>query len=418
MKTRLVVLAAIILIGIELVVAYLHSRNRDGGTTRVQPFETAIPLGDRPDSAFTDEERLAPPIAAFKAADGKYGFINRFGFVVIKPRFEYATNFDGDQALVYVENTKSVIDRLERVKYKLPPGAGRVQLSRNGMAWFEGDKVWRWGLVNAKGEVVLGPTYDDVEPFSEGLAAVNLGCKREFPGYGRGGKWGFVDEKGTVVIPIENERVGSFSEGLALVENHGERCVDKAGKTVFALTNSSFDTGNFSEGIAPAHTIFLKDDNDWVTRFFNREGKTEFSVTGFAENFREGFAAFTLNYNKSHDEQSSGFINRSGKIAIAPQFAAVQSFNDGLAAAKMMTIGPIVNGGLWGYIDKTGARRIDPQFTEAFPFHEAIAKVHVGGALTNVTDARPYWKGGEWWLIDRTGRKLKRSWIESSPGWQ
>jgi len=49
MKIRLVVLAAIILIGIGLVVAYLHSRNRDGGATSVQPFETANPLEDRPD---------------------------------------------------------------------------------------------------------------------------------------------------------------------------------------------------------------------------------------------------------------------------------------------------------------------------------------------------------------------------------
>jgi len=411
MKIRLLMLAAIILIGIGLVVAYLYLRNRDGGATRVQPFETVIPAGDRPDSAFSDEERLAPPVAAFKGPKGEYGFINRFGFVVIKPQYKLAHDFLDDCAVVYSESKCSIIDFNGKERFPTSPGVRQLWQGLEKMVWYRTDNDEHWGLMDKTGRVVLKPTYDRVRQFSDGNAAVNIGAKFKFPGRWMGGKWGFIDSKGVVVIPIENESVGSFSEGLALIENRGKRFVDKEGKTVFELPVSSFRTGDFSEGLAPANVSELGGEKDDVTHFIDRQGKTEFRVDGIADSFREGLAANNLFCSGEVSRRSAGFIDRQGKFAIAPQFVEVRSFNEGLAEVRVKQANADFKDALWGYVDKKGIIRIRPQFHVVHPFHGGIALVQIGGKYTSPYDARPYWADGEWWLIDQSGRKLKRSWI-------
>ena len=37
----------------------------------------------------------------------------------------------------------------------------------------------KWGFIDRKGEFVVTPKYDEVLAFSEGLAAVNLGGKKD-----------------------------------------------------------------------------------------------------------------------------------------------------------------------------------------------------------------------------------------------
>lgn len=173
---------------------------------------------------------------------------------------------------------------------------------------------------------------------------------------------------------------------------------------------SSYATGVFGEGLVPAHTINLSVGKDFVTHFINRQGNPEFKVDGYGETFHEGFSAINLNTFRNNDT-TGGFIDHEGKFAIPPTFVQVKSFSEGLAAAKCKksTAGPYEE--LWGYVDKTGAYRIEPQFHVADPFHGGVALVQIGGKLMEVTDARSYYAGGEWWLIDQNGKKLKRSWL-------
>src|SRR5438045_6637952 len=74
-----------------------------------------------------------------------------------------------------------------------------------------------------------------------------------------------------------------------------------------------------------------------------------------------------------------GYMNRSGKMTVQPQFAglsqsfrvigaiAVRGFREGLA--------PVEVGGKWGYIDRDGKMAIDPQFDEAGAFQDRLAPV-------------------------------------------
>ena len=62
-----------------------------------------------------------------------------------------------------------------------------------------------------------------------------------------------------------------------------------------------------------------------------------------------------------------GFIDKSGKVVIEPQFDDVGPFSEGFAGVE--------KDGKWGFIDKSGKVVIEPQFDDAEPFSEGLAKV-------------------------------------------
>ena len=81
-----------------------------------------------------------------------------------------------------------------------------------------------------------------------------------------------------------------------------------------------------------------------------------------------------------------GFINTKGVMVIEPEFASLQSFSGGLAAAKHPTAD------LWGYIDTSGKYVIQPVYEEAQPFSDGYAVVKQNGSyyiINKPTDSEP-----------------------------
>src|SRR6185436_8462509 len=64
-----------------------------------------------------------------------------------------------------------------------------------------------------------------------------------------------------------------------------------------------------------------------------------------------------------------GYVNPGGKIAINPQFDEATPFHAGLAAVELQH--------RWGYIDKSGKLVINPQFESAGDFSENLAFAEV-----------------------------------------
>jgi hypothetical protein len=79
----------------------------------------------------------------------------------------------------------------------------------------------------------------------------------------------------------------------------------------------------------------------------------------------------------------------AGKMRIAPQFDDAWPFSEGLARVKQ--------NGKWGFIDKAGALAIPPSFEEAESFSEDLARVK---------------QNGKWGFIDRAGK------VVVAPGYQ
>ncbi len=100
--------------------------------------------------------------------NGKRGFINRDGEMVIEPRYD------------------------------------RVKSFSNGLASVM--KGESWGYINNEGEFVIEPQYSHAQSFSEGLAWVEIE-----------GKWGLIDRTNQLLIEPIFDYALSFHGGLALV---------------------------------------------------------------------------------------------------------------------------------------------------------------------------------------------------------
>jgi hypothetical protein len=66
---------------------------------------------------------------------------------------------------------------------------------------------------------------------------------------------------------------------------------------------------------------------------------------------------------------------------------------------------PVREGHKWGYADQTGKLVIQPQFDEAEPFSEGLARVKAGGSYVRGSDVlgAPFVDGGRWGFINEEG---------------
>jgi len=217
--------------------------------------------------------------------DGKWGFIDRTGKIVIPLQFDGANEFHEGLALV----------------------------TANGKRLF----------IDTTGHVVITPQFDIVNNFSEGLAAVNIG-QTKIPNLGliaNPGKWGYIDKTGKLVLPLRFTHAEDFSEGLAPVKVKGEVVwcppdgsgnrsgasmmygyIDKTGKMIVPAVFNSAEP--FSEGVAAVSRC----DEAF---FIDKTGRTVISG-GFryTSSFSGGLAHFEAITESGLLE---GYVDKTGK---------------------------------------------------------------------------------------------------------
>lgn len=135
---------------------------------------------------------------------GKYFFIDRKGEKT-SPEFDGAFDFREDLAAVMVDQKVGYIRR--DGTFALPPvhqGASGIDFSEGLVAVRIDGKV---GFMDATGSIIVKPSYDDAYPFSEGRAPVKAG-----------NSWGYIDMKGNLVVPLQYRIAHMFAEGVASVE--------------------------------------------------------------------------------------------------------------------------------------------------------------------------------------------------------
>ena len=307
------------------------------------------------DRAYAFSEGMAAVVK-----DGKYGFIDKTGKLVIDYKYDYAEDFSEGYAAV-----------------------------STGGFWDEeaGYVTGNWGFIDKTGKVVVPIFYDKVWDFSEGLAAVS-----------NGGKVGFVDTTGKVVIPLTYSggmcEEFSFKEGLAVVttgsmDSPEFHVIDKTGKSAFEFKYDYASLNGYSEGL-----LAVAVDGEWA-------------LGGLYYLERAYYGA------------KYGFIDTKGKEVVAPIYDYALDFHDGVAAVNKgdkwgaidrngREVVPIIysdisvsgsNGlicvcndeGKWGYVDYTGKVVVDFKFDYCINYRE--------GYVTNAID-------GKWGALDLTGKTV------------
>jgi len=131
----------------------------------------------------------------------------------------------------------------------------------------------RWGFVDHTGNLVIKPVFDDVSPFSQGLAAVS-----------KGGRWGYSNTHGELVIPPRYRSASAFRNNRARV--------------------TGFD--DIAGYILPDGSLLCSDD--WKA---HGDFSDQRAVVARGELF--------------------GFINSAGQIVIEPVYRTARNFNSGIA---------------------------------------------------------------------------------------
>lgn len=212
----------------------------------------------------------------------------------------------------------------------------------------------KWGYIDAKGNWMIEPQFEDARSFSEGLACVNQGARIvswDAPTV-IDGKWGFIDKKGNWVIqPQANIQYNNFSEGLARYRRTDKNqfgFIDEKGKVVL---DEIMESSDFSHG----YSLLLSEI------YVDKKGKHAMTFTE-ATDFVQGMACV-------RKDESYFMINTKGKKLFDLPGRGI--IGDSLVMAETFKDEKIS----WGYMNLQGRWIIEPKYLWASPFSEGMALV-------------------------------------------
>ena len=138
--------------------------------------------------------------------EGKWGYIDKQGMLVIQAQFDTAGPFHDGLAVVANDRKFGYIDKTGKIVIPLQFASGG-SFSDGLAAVRVGDFITgKDGYIDTQGKIVIEPRFDGAFPFADGLADVRVGDK-----------YGFVDKQGRMVIESQFDFANSFSGGLAAV---------------------------------------------------------------------------------------------------------------------------------------------------------------------------------------------------------
>lgn len=345
----------------------------------------ATPAAARPaaPASAAQSAGLAPrsaPSGLVRVSDGegRVGFIDRTGTVLLAPQFDLLDVLHESEGLVAVRQHGlwGFVDA--RGHFQIAASFANASSFSQGLAAVSLPSEPRtFGYVDTSGHFAIAPRFEAANPFREGHAIVVLNGVRGFldragtflpsaPGitafdfkgglarFAAGERFGFLNRQGEVAIRAQFESAGDFSEGFAAVQV-GKRWgyIDATGKYLvrprFLLAES------FACGIAKV--AFSQTELGFIDAHGKQFGRFQANT-----DCRNGYAAV-------EQDERWGFIDPSGAWVVAPKFEKFEGgFAEGLAAVAE-------RGRPFGYIGADGKYAVEPHFSQAQEFVNGLARV-------------------------------------------
>jgi hypothetical protein len=320
------------------------------------------------DQAFPFSEGLARV-----SRNGLWGFIDKNGDEVIKPRFRFADDFS--EGLVVVGN--EVVDTTIN---------GKVQILYDN----------RYGMLDKSGKVIIDFKFGPLGKFKGDLCrAMDLSTS----------KWGWINKAGNWVYPAiyyQNQDFNALGFAIVAIENEEsyvsagdtikrdilyKGIINKAGKFVVPPIYADLQSQMFYPDAKQSddnYIIAIKYNTyyEWGKYgYINIKGETLIPfLYDQASWFNEGFAVVGMNYSNT---MKFGYIDRSGKMNIPAIYEFAQFFNKGKAFIKYKN--------RFGWIDKHGVLIGQKSFDMAEDFHRDYSDNISGNSKFALVSNNGFW---------------------------
>lgn len=205
----------------------------------------------------------------------KWGLINMYGFEIIKPFYDYISEFEENMAIICLDG--------------------------------------KMGYVNSRFEIVIDLIYDKALNFRNNLALVS-----------QNNKCMLIDNTGKTISEIEEGYIieSSCVNGFPEIKQYGKLgLVDFNGKLLTQIKYSEIDQLSISKD-----RFLARIDNKWAVIDNKKHELTAFKYDDIS-GFIEGLAIIIIGSKK-------GFIDYEGREVVSPIFEDAKHFISGLACVK------------------------------------------------------------------------------------
>ena len=304
--------------------------------------------------------------------NGKIGFIDLNGNIVIEPQFDAGygpVRFSEDVAIVskdgysdgtYFYSKFGVIDKNGNTVVPFGKYDGIGDACSEGLIYVRQGELL--GYIDKTGKEVIPCKYNAANPFSEGIAIVTDNNYNSLKAIDKTGKelfevtkyknigdfhdefarvqdkdselWGYIDKTGNEVIPCIYYNSADFSEELAAVcVDGGWRYIDKSGETV--IDTKYYRAYEFKNGCAEVEKPGgFENDNGNMYDYINKKGESilpdGYEVSMESE-FEDGLAPVNLLNGKT----ISRYINSRGDFVLQ-EYKSANSFEGGVARVSVV----------------------------------------------------------------------------------
>lgn len=248
----------------------------------------------------------------------------------------------------------------------------------DGLAVF-GTPAGRWTYIDPSGRFMFPPLFHYANPFVNGVATAQLA---ELETWVLLNKSGSIKELDRSIASIQ-----PFSTDRAVFSTFGRKSgyLDRKGKIIIPAT---FDS---ARPFCADGTAAVRKGKKW--------GLLNLDGAFLAQAEYDDIRCFSEDLAAAK-KGAWGFLDKKGNYAIAPRFAAIEDFSEGLASFKSNT-------GAYGFLDHAGSIAVPPRYAWVYPFQFGIAKAatrHTNWLfypLSFIVPADPHYTS--WTYIDKGG---------------
>lgn len=320
--------------------------------------------------------------------DSKWGIIDRTGKFILEPVYYQIRPLPNGNVIAIKSN--KVNDRYVLTPNILASKAGEIVKTPDcSIIKYLGEELYSCrineleALMSGEGKLLSQPAFNQINNFQNGYAAV---INNDVV---NGKKMGLIDTNGTMCIELLYDAIYPYEFApLSVILNKQYGYVSKNGEVIVAPTYKRANV--FHDGLAPVEV-----NGTW--EYINTQGEQiTYEQFGTASGLSHGVGL--VSKKNFLGQTRFGYIDSNGKYMVEPIYSMAFNFTEGLAGVCRSSI---IGDKVCGYINTKGEEVIPLKYASVSSFQSGLAKVSERSMSGNNMVVYAY--------IDKNGKKFFQS---------